>query len=76
MDKLKMHSPDLIEQNIDKIAELFPTVIIESLDGDSNRVTKLPSAARSDVQVSVTRANAFLRDCRARRHYKESRSGR
>ena len=38
MDKLKMHSPDLAEQNIDKIADLFPTVITESLDDDGNPV--------------------------------------
>lgn len=36
MDKLKMHSPNLTEQNIDKIAELFPTVITESTDDDGN----------------------------------------
>lgn len=38
MDKLKMHSPDLTEQNVDKIAELFPTVLTESIDGDGNLV--------------------------------------
>jgi len=38
MDKLKMHSPDLTEQNIDRIAELFPTVVTESRDGDGNPV--------------------------------------
>ena len=38
MDKLKMHSPDLTEQNIDKIAELFPTVVTERLDDDGNPV--------------------------------------
>ncbi len=32
MDKLKMHSPYLTEWSIDKIAELFPTVITETLD--------------------------------------------
>ena len=36
MDKLKMHSPDLTEQNIAKISELFPTVITESLDDEGN----------------------------------------
>ena len=30
-----MHSPDLTEQNVDKIAELFPTVLTESIDGDA-----------------------------------------
>ena len=36
MDKLKMHSPDLTEQNIDRIAELFPTVITERIDDNGN----------------------------------------
>lgn len=31
-----MHSPDLTERNIDKIAELFPTVITEGRDDDDN----------------------------------------
>ena len=34
MDKLKMHSPDMTERNIDKIAELFPTVITETPNAD------------------------------------------
>ncbi len=38
MDKLKMHSPDLTAQNVDKIADLFPTVITESFDGEGNPV--------------------------------------
>lgn len=33
-----MHSPDLTEQNIDKIAELFPSVVTESIDEDGNSV--------------------------------------
>lgn len=32
MDKLKMHSPDLVVQNIGKIAELFPNCITEDQD--------------------------------------------
>jgi adenine-specific DNA-methyltransferase len=36
MDKLKMHSPDLIDRNIERIAELFPTVVTEELDDDGN----------------------------------------
>jgi len=36
MEKLKMHSPDLTEQNIDRIAELFPQVVTETLDADGN----------------------------------------
>jgi adenine-specific DNA-methyltransferase len=39
MDKLKMHSPDLTQVNIDKIAELFPSVVTEALgvDGQATR---------------------------------------
>ena len=32
MDNLKMHSPNLVDQNIEKMAELFPSCIIESKD--------------------------------------------
>ncbi|MEW6520101.1 MAG: site-specific DNA-methyltransferase [Thermodesulfobacteriota bacterium] len=32
MDKLKMQSPDLVEHNIDRIAELFPNCITEERD--------------------------------------------
>lgn len=38
MDKRIMHSPDLTSRNIEKIAELFPTVITESLDAEGNTV--------------------------------------
>ena len=38
VDKLKMHSLDLTRRNIDAIAERFPTVVTESLDGDGNSV--------------------------------------
>jgi len=36
VEKLKMHSPDLTERNIDIIAELFPSVITEALDANGN----------------------------------------
>lgn len=36
VDKLKMHSPDLTERNLDKIAAIFPSVITEALDSDGN----------------------------------------
>jgi len=38
VDKLKMHSPDLTQRNIDAIAELFPTVVTEMLDAEGNTV--------------------------------------
>lgn len=36
MDKLKTHSPDLTQRNFEAIAELFPTVVTETLDADGN----------------------------------------
>ncbi|XBB66382.1 site-specific DNA-methyltransferase [Nocardioides sp. WV_118_6] len=38
MDRLKMHSPDVTQRNIDQIAGLFPTVVTETLDADGNPV--------------------------------------
>lgn len=35
-DKLKMHSPDLTEANIEKLAELFPNCVTEAQDEDGN----------------------------------------
>lgn len=34
MERLRMTSPDITRANIDKIAELFPTVVTEALDAD------------------------------------------
>ena len=38
MDKLKMHTPDLTQRNIDRIAELFPMATTERLDDDGRPV--------------------------------------
>jgi adenine-specific DNA-methyltransferase len=38
VDKLKMHSADLTQRNIDAIAELFPTVVTETVDAEGNPV--------------------------------------
>jgi adenine-specific DNA-methyltransferase len=34
MEKLKLHSPDLTQANIDKLAELFPNCVAEARDAD------------------------------------------
>ncbi|WP_345858135.1 site-specific DNA-methyltransferase [Shewanella algae] len=39
MDKLKMHSPNLVDQNIDKLAQLFPNCITET-KGDDGKLRK------------------------------------
>jgi len=36
MNKLKMHTPDLTQQNIAKLAELFPDCVTEARDEDGN----------------------------------------
>ena len=36
MDKLKMHSPDLSQGNIERIAELFPNCVTEAKDANGN----------------------------------------
>ena len=38
MEKLRPHSPSLTERNVDKIAELFPSVITETRDADGGLV--------------------------------------
>ncbi|MDA3941268.1 MAG: site-specific DNA-methyltransferase [Spirochaetia bacterium] len=38
MDKLKMHSPNLTESNIEKIAGLFPNCVTEGQNGDSKMI--------------------------------------
>ncbi len=38
MQKLKMHPPDVTESNVDRVAELFPTVVTERTDDDGNPV--------------------------------------
>lgn len=39
MEELKMHSPDLVAANIERIAELFPTCVTESRD-ETGKVTR------------------------------------
>ena len=34
MNKLKMHSPDLTQANIDKLAALFPNCVAEAAGAD------------------------------------------
>lgn len=36
MEKLRMTSPDLTQANIEKLTELFPTVVTESIDADGS----------------------------------------
>lgn len=38
MEKLTLHSTDLTESNIDRLAELFPTIVTEALSEDGNSI--------------------------------------
>lgn len=38
MDKLKMHSPDMSQDNIAKIRELFPGCVTEARDGETGNL--------------------------------------
>lgn len=38
MEKLKMHTPDLAEENYKKLAALFPDAVTETIDEDGNVV--------------------------------------
>ena len=37
MNKIDMESKNIVNENIQKISELFPNVIVESNDGKNNR---------------------------------------
>ena len=41
MDKMRMESPDMTAQNIDRIAALFPNCITEMLDEEHSTPEKL-----------------------------------
>jgi len=41
MDKLKMHTPDLIDGNIARIAELFPNCVAEAQDEQTGEVRRM-----------------------------------
>ena len=40
MDKLKLHSPDFTQENIAKVAELFPNCVVEAKD-DKGKMTRM-----------------------------------
>ena len=55
MEKRTMHSPDLTARNIEKLAELFPTVITESLDAEGNVTTAVDfDLLRQELSDHVT----------------------
>lgn len=56
MDKLKMHTPDLAEENYKKLAALFPDAVTETIDEDGNVVRAI------DKDVLMQEINAQVVD--------------
>lgn len=56
MEKLKMHTPDLAEENYKKLAALFPDAVTETIDDDGNVVRAI------DKDVLMQEINAQVVD--------------
>lgn len=56
MDKLKMHTPDLAEENYKKLAALFPDAVTETIDENGNVVRAI------DKDVLMQEINAHVVD--------------
>ena len=56
MEKLKMHTPDLAEENYRKLAVLFPNAVTETIDDDGNVVRAI------DKDVLMQEINAQVVD--------------
>lgn len=56
MEKLKMHTPDLAEENYRKLAALFPDAVTEAIDDDGNVVRAI------DKDVLMQEINAQVVD--------------
>ena len=41
MEKMKMHSPDLSRQNVEKLTELFPNCVTETRDENGELVSSI-----------------------------------
>ena len=61
MEKLKMQSPNLVEENIDRIAQWFPNCITEDRDekGKLRRQWISTSCARSFLQIGGWRPGTY-----------------
>lgn len=54
MEKLELSTPDITQENIEKIASLFPDVVTESLDDEGNVVRAVDfDALRQDLSGAV-----------------------
>ena len=54
MEKLELSTPDITQENIDRIAELFPDVVTESLNDDGNLIRTIDfNALRQNLSGAI-----------------------
>lgn len=54
MEKIELSTPDITQENIERIAALFPDVVTESLDDDGNVVRAIDfDALRQDLSGDI-----------------------
>lgn len=54
MEKIKMHTPDLAEENYKKLAKLFPNVVTEAKDEEGNTVRAIDAdVLRQEISATV-----------------------
>ena len=54
MEKLKMHTPDLADENYKKLAELFPNAVTEAKDEEGNTVRAIDAdVLRQEISATV-----------------------
>lgn len=54
MEKIKMHTPDLAEENYKKLAELFPNAVTEAKDEEGNTVRAIDAdVLRQEISATV-----------------------
>ena len=57
MDKLKMHTPDLVDAHIKKIAEIFPNAITETMEGGTLRKVIDFDVLRQELSGEIVEGN-------------------
>ena len=57
MEHLRMHTPDMVEENVKRIGELFPNVVTEISEGGVQRKVVDFDALRQELSNVVVEGN-------------------
>ena len=70
MEKLRMHTPDLAEENFRKLAAMFPNAVTETINEDGEVVRAIDAdVLRQEISVAVVeRRNATSSHGRIKRN--------